>query len=82
MQNNEEDYSDDIVQRLSFSTPEKARGDEKIQLSADDYTRRLFESNKKIGEIGKQIILVMPFFERDLMGTEELIESIHILLRE
>ncbi len=47
----EDDYSDDgVVQRLSFSTPEKQKsGEWKIGSIADDYTRKILESNKKSG---------------------------------
>lgn len=63
--NNSDEYSDDgVVQRLSFATPEKQKGgDWRLGPISEDYTRKLFESNKKIGESAKNIILVMPFFE-------------------
>lgn len=61
---NSDEYSDEnIVQRLSFSTPEKQRpGEWKISSITEEYTRRLLESNRK-GEPSKNIILVMPFID-------------------
>lgn len=50
MKNNASDeYSDEnIVQRLSFSTPEKQKpGEWKISSITEEYTRRLLESNRK-----------------------------------
>ena len=65
MKNSNEDFSsdDDVAQRL-FSTPDKNRVSEwRLPTSAEDYTRKLFDSSKKGGETKKNIILVMPFFD-------------------
>lgn len=36
---------------------------------AEEYARRLFESNKKTGEVSKNIILVMPFFDEQRQAS-------------
>jgi hypothetical protein len=63
--NNSDEFSEDgVVQRLNFATPEKQKsGEWRLGPIAEDYTRKLFESNKKGGEVAKNIVLVMPFFE-------------------
>ena len=63
MKTNDDSFSDDGVAQRLF-TPEKNRVNEwRLSTSAEDYTRKLFDSNKKNGEIKKNIILVMPFFD-------------------
>jgi hypothetical protein len=62
---NDDSFSDDgVAQRLDFNTPEKGRANS-WNLAGEDYTRILFDSNKKNGETRKNIILVMPFFEEN-----------------
>jgi hypothetical protein len=59
----EEDSSDGLVQRLSFSTPEKTRHKD-WRCMGDSYAIRLFDSNRKNCEEAKNnIVLVMPFFD-------------------
>jgi hypothetical protein len=61
--NNSDDYSEDgVVQRLNFNTPVKQKsGEWRMSSIAEEYTRKLFESNRKTGEVSKNIVLVMPF---------------------
>lgn len=82
--NNSDDYSDEnVVQRLNFNTPEKSKISDWKMTTAEDYTKRLFESNKKIGEITKNILLVFPFFEDNAnMKSTDILNNIQNLLAE
>lgn len=83
MKNNSDTFSDDgVAQRLNFTTPEKRFNDWRMPPVAEEYARRLFESNKKIGEVSKNIILVMPLFDEQRLPSspENIIASIHSLL--
>ena len=62
--NTSDDYSDDgIAQRLNFNTPDKNPMMEWKMSNGEEYTRRLFDSGKKVGELRNNIVLVMPFFD-------------------
>ena len=86
MKSNNQDFSsdDDVAQRL-FSTPDKNRVNEwRLPTSAEDYTRRLFDSSKKNGKTKKNIILVMPFFDEQTqkVSSEGILSSILEMINE
>lgn len=62
------ELSDDEMQiskKLNFLTPQKQKSYEwKMNSTAEDYARKLFDSNKKLSDhIVNNIILVMPFIQ-------------------
>ena len=84
MKTNDDSFSDDGVAQRLF-TPEKNRVNEwRLSTSAEDYTRKLFDSNKKNGELQKNIILVMPFFDEqtEKIPSERLLSSIFEMIDE
>ena len=50
----------------------------RIPTSAEDYTRKLFDSSKKNGETKENIILVMPFFDNqtEKISSDRILSSI------
>ena len=82
---NDDSFSDDGVAQRLFTTPEKNRTSEwRFSANAEDYTRKLFDSNKKGSEIKKNIILVMPFFDEQhqKVSSEGILSSIFDLIEE
>ena len=82
--NSDSESDDGVAQRLNFNTPEKGRVNEWRISTAEDYTRKLFDSNNKSGESRKNIILVMPFLEEPVepIKGDTLLHSIHSILNE
>jgi len=61
---NSANSEDGLAQRLNFNTPEKQRaGEWRTAGGSEVYARRLFESSKKVGDSGKSVLFVMPFFD-------------------
>ena len=82
---NDDSYSDDGVAQRLFTTPEKNRvSDWRFSANAEEYTRKLFDSNQKGGELKKNIILVMPFFDEknEKVSSEGLLSSIFEMIEE
>lgn len=71
--------------KLNFTTPQKRNDGIWNQISTgDDYSRRLFTSNKKMPEqpqVCENIILVMPFIKEDddkeMKSSRTLLELIY-----
>ena len=67
-----------MAQRLNFNTPERNKVSDWIVPPGEDYTRRLFDSSKKVKELKKNIVLIMPFFEepKEAVPSETIISQI------
>lgn len=73
------------MKRLDFNTPEKRYTDWRVSSGHEEYTRRLFESNRKgIDSSNSNILFVMPFFEDEaaLPTADDILKHIFSMINE